>query len=223
MWSKQLAQYFSALEAPIVPTAYEVMNPYAEAETMAVVNEFLNRFLNDDRQRVLLFGINPGRFGSGLTGISFTDPVRLKEVLEIKHAFELRPELSSQFIYEVIAAFGGPKRFYHDFFISAVYPLGFLHQGKNINYYELEDWKSYMLNPIVSELNEHMKWPIRRDVAVCIGKGENYKFLSAMNKEHAWFDRIEVLPHPRWILQYRRREKQMHLDTYVALLESLRA
>jgi hypothetical protein len=78
-----------------------------------------------------------------------------------------------------------------------------------------------MIQPIVDELDAHMKWPVRRDVAVCIGKGENYKFLTALNKEHGWFDRIEVLPHPRWILQYRRREKTLHLDAYLKVLSEL--
>jgi hypothetical protein len=218
MWSTQLKQYFSALKAPDVPQQYEVMNPYAQPETMSIVDQFLSKYLHDDRKRVLLFGINPGRFGSGITGISFTDPIRLKETLGIDHPFEMRPELSSAFIYEAIEAFGGPARFYRDFFISAVYPLGFLHDGKNINYYELKDWKDYMIQPIVDELNTHMKWPIQRDVAVCIGKGENFKVLKALNKEHGWFDRIEVLPHPRWILQYRRREKMLHLDAYLKVL-----
>ncbi len=221
MWSEQLSKYFRQLTVPEVPPQYEVMNPYGDPETMSIVDRFLQGYMHDDRKRVLLFGINPGRFGSGITGISFTDPVRLQSSLGIDHDFELRPELSSAFIYEVIEAFGGPKQFYQHFFISAVYPLGFLHEGKNINYYELKDWKEYMLEPIVNEINEHMKWPVCTDVAVCIGKGENYKFLKALNKENGWFDRIEVLPHPRWILQYRRKEKDVHLDAYLRLLSAL--
>ena len=80
------------------------MNPYQQDETMQVVNAFLGKYYDDTEPRTLLFGINPGRFGSGITGISFTDPVRLKEVLGIDHSFDLRPELSSQFIYQVIEA-----------------------------------------------------------------------------------------------------------------------
>lgn len=188
---------------------------------MKVVQSFLEGYLQDNHQRTVLFGINPGRFGSGVTGISFTDPVRLKEVLGIDHSFDMRPELSSQFIYEVIESYGGPQKFYQSFFISAVYPLGFLKDGKNINYYELENWRDYMEEPIVKELEQHMDWNVNRDVCVCIGKGRNYKELKRLNETHQWFNRIEVLPHPRWILQYRLREKEMHLNHYLQTLDDL--
>ena len=73
-----------------------------------------NSFRNPSSRRGRLFV--SGRFGSGLTGISFTDPQRLKNVLNIDHSFDMRPELSSEFIYEVIEAFGTPKDFFSSFF-----------------------------------------------------------------------------------------------------------
>ena len=50
-------------------------------------------------QRHLLLGINPGRFGGGVTGIPFTDPIRLQNVCGIENNFEKKQELSSVFIY----------------------------------------------------------------------------------------------------------------------------
>ncbi|MEX2595362.1 MAG: uracil-DNA glycosylase family protein [Salibacteraceae bacterium] len=198
------------------------MNPYTNPETMKVVELFLDKFYRDHNVRTMLFGINPGRFGSGITGISFTDPVRLKSKLDIEHSFDSRPELSSEFIYKVIDAFGGTEVFFSRFFISAVFPLGFLHEGKNINYYEFKNWKAIMQQPIIDELNAHMQWNVNRDVAICIGRGLNFKVLEALNKEHGWFNKIISLPHPRWILQYRRKEEVVHLNTYCRILsESL--
>jgi len=218
-WSAQLSRYYHDLKKPIIPEWYECMNPYEHKETMTIVDEFLTKYYSDDKPRTLIFGINPGRFGSGITGISFTDPVRLKEKLKIKHPFEMRPELSSEFIYEVISAYGGPKKFFSNFFISAVYPLGFLHEGKNINYYELDKWKSYMLDFIVDELNAHAKWPINREKCICIGQGENFKVLKELNDEHKWFDKVVALPHPRWVLQYRRKEKEEYITAYLDALK----
>ena len=120
-WSDSLYTYFESLEVPNVPSQYDVMNPYQQVETMQVVKSFLTKYYDDEKERTLLFGINPGRFGSGVTGISFTDPVRLKSVLNIEHDFDMRAELSSQFIFEVIEAYGA-NPFFQNFFISAVYP-----------------------------------------------------------------------------------------------------
>ncbi|MBT3647215.1 MAG: DUF4918 family protein [Flavobacteriales bacterium] len=220
-WSDSLYTYFESLEVPNVPSQYDVMNPYQQVETMQVVKSFLTKYYDDEKERTLLFGINPGRFGSGVTGISFTDPVRLKSVLNIEHDFDMRAELSSQFIFEVIEAYGA-NPFFQNFFISAVYPLGFLYRGKNINYYELEGWKDYMIPLIEKEIEQHLKWPVNRTACVCIGKGANWKFLKALNDKNGWFDEVKVLPHPRWILQYRRRFKDQYLDEYLQVLHEHR-
>ena len=89
--------------------------------------------------RISIFGINPGRFGAGLTGISFTDPIRLELVCGIKNDLKKKPEPSSRFVYKVIEAYGGVEKFYNDFYVTAVSPLGFTEDGNNLNYY---DYKS---------------------------------------------------------------------------------
>jgi hypothetical protein len=221
MWNQQLQNYYTNLQVPEIPNAYEVMNPYQYRKTMDVVKAFLDRYYNDSYPRHILFGINPGRFGSGVTGISFTDPIQLEHALGIPNDFDKRPELSSTFIYEVIHAYGGPEAFYSRFFISAVYPLGFLQDGININYYDLKNWRDYMIDHIINEINKQLEMNVHRDVAVCIGKGENYKILKALNESHHWFEKIEALPHPRWILQYRSSAKLQHVDAYLKLLNAI--
>ena len=214
-WSTTLSAYYQSLQKPIIPEWYECMNPYEHPETMPIVDAFLNKYYDDDRPRTLALGINPGRFGSGITGISFTDPINLKEKLKIPHDFEMRAEISSAFIYEVIDAYGGPEAFFHEYFISAVYPLGFLHEGKNINYYDLDKWRAYMLDPIIEQIERHLKWNVRRDRVICIGQGENLKVLTQLNNEFRWFEEVIGLPHPRWIMQYRRKQVNAFIQTYL--------
>lgn len=217
-WSETLVNYYENLETPELPEGVECMNPYREAEVKAIVRTYFQRYYGDSNKRTLLFGINPGRFGAGVTGISFTDPVILKERLGISHGLELRPELSAGFIHDMIDAFGGIEDFTAHFLITSVYPLGFLEDGKNINYYEIPGWRDALLPHIRSELKAHGGWNINRDVAICIGQGQNLKFFTELNKELGLFKRILTLPHPRWVMQYRTKLKGEFINEYVKTL-----
>ena len=63
-----------------LPDGISVMNPFRNnPRTMAVVSQFYRKFYTDNKERRLILGINPGRFGAGITGIPFTDTVRLRE------------------------------------------------------------------------------------------------------------------------------------------------
>ena len=109
-----------------LPEGISIMNPYRDSrEVMQVVSQFYNKFYNDSASRNLILGINPGRFGAGVTGIPFTDSKRLAEKCGLHIPGLNTFETSSVFIYEMIDAFGGPEKFYGKFFISAVCPLGF--------------------------------------------------------------------------------------------------
>ena len=63
---------------------------------------FYRKFYNDTHRRIFIFGINPGRFGGGVTGIPFTDPIRLENECGIKNDFRKIAELSSSFVYQVV-------------------------------------------------------------------------------------------------------------------------
>jgi hypothetical protein len=56
---------------------------------------------------------------------------------------------------------------------------------------------------IVSFLEEQLTWNVKTDVAYCLGKGKNLKFLQKLNKEYQFFGAIKPVPHPRWVMQYR--------------------
>ena len=107
-FSKQVLSYHFSLTADIeLPQGIEWLLPYSDEETRKCMSLFYNQFYNDRHSRTFILGINPGRFGAGLTGVPFTDPIRLKQ-LGIENSFPAKPELSSVFVYEMIAACGGP-------------------------------------------------------------------------------------------------------------------
>src|ERR1700748_3079447 len=85
-----------------------IMNPYLEPTAWSLASQFYKKFYGDADRRAYIFGINPGRFGAGVTGVPFTDPIRLAEKCGIANGFQKRGELSSEFVYAVIDAFGGP-------------------------------------------------------------------------------------------------------------------
>ena len=213
-----MRRFYASLEKPRVPAGVHVMNPYADARAMRCTTAFLDAFYRDNNPRTLIFGINPGRFGAGITGITFTDPVALADFCGIPNHLPRRRELSSVFIYDVIAAMGGPRAFYARFMLTAICPLGFTRKAVNLNYYDVPSLKRAVTPFIVSSIARHIGIGGRRDRAVVLGNGQNARYLNALNDEHGFFHRIDALEHPRFILQYRRKRVQEYVAKYVAVL-----
>lgn len=213
----------------ILPSGISIMNPFHEnSEVFLLIAEFYRKYYSDTRPRHMILGINPGRFGAGVTGIPFTDTVRLKEKcgLEI-HGFKTY-ETSSVFIYEMIERYGGPEKFYSDFFISAVSPLGFTKTGingkeKNYNYYDSKEMIHAISSFVIESILKQLEFGINRDICFCLGTGKNMKFLSDLNSKYSFFERIEPLEHPRFIMQYRSRQKDRYIDEYIKKLSSVKA
>lgn len=206
-----------------LPDDIGVMNPFLQPETMAVNEAFYRKYYNDNRRRIFLMGINPGRHGAGVTGVCFTDGLRMERDLGIPNPFpKNQTELSASFIFDVIKAYGGPERFYGDFYVTAVCPLGFVRHGRNLNYYDdkmlLAQLKPYM----AQKLQEQIAVGGAQDIAICIGEGENYKHLQKLNATYHFFERIEPLPHPRFVMQYRLRRKEQFIKQYTELLGQCR-
>jgi len=192
-----------------------VLDVHKDEAVQQACKTFYHKYYNDNNARLLMLGINPGRFGGGVTGIPFTDPVRLLGECGIENDFTKKQELSSVFMYEMIQAFGGPQAFYNKVYISSISPLGFVKDGKNLNYYDDAALKK-MIEPFVIDcIEKQLAWGIKRDVCFCIGEGENLKYLTALNDKHQWFGRIQSLPHPRFIMQYKLKQKEYYVDEYV--------
>jgi len=179
---------------------------------MAIAETFYRRYYSDNGRRIFILGINPGRFGSGITGIAFTDPIRLYEVLNIGHPFALKQELSSVFVFELIRHFGGLEKFYSAFYMNSVCPLGFTRAGRNLNYYDDHLLCGFLKPFLVRMIRSQVEFGLSRKTAFCLGEGKNFKFLSKLNQEEKFFDKILPLPHPRYIMQYKRRHLHEYLD-----------
>ena len=221
MLSDQIIRFYNELTPPQnLPKDIEVLFPQEKEEVKKIIEIFYIKYFNDNNPRRLLFGINPGRFGSGTTGINFTAPKQLKEFCGIDHPFKQQSELSAEFIYEVIEQYGGPQKFYYDYFSTAVCPLGFVKHGKNMNYYDDKNLQASLKPFIVDSIQKQMAFA-KNDHCICVGGEKNFRFFLELNKEYNFFKEIIPLPHPRFIMQYRRKKKQFYIDQYLLTLMAL--
>jgi hypothetical protein len=219
-WAKHLLSFYKNLQPPKdLPNDIEWLYPQQQEGVMDIVSEFLNKYYADDAPRKLFLGVNPGRFGAGVTGVNFTAPKQLKEYCGISHLFKNQTELSAEFIYEMILAYGSVQKFYRHFFIGSVCPLGFVQHGKNINYYDDKELIRTVQPFIIQSIDDLTSYRVDRSVCFCIGGEKNYKYLSSLNERHQWFDKIIALPHPRFIMQYRRKQKEQFIEQYLQAIK----
>ena len=215
-FADKAVKYFLYLRKPSgLAKNIEVMNPYKSKNVQQVVKDFYHKYFNDNNQRLYIFGINPGRFGGGLTGIAFTDPVVLKETCGIENDLGNQKELSSKFIYRMIEKHGGVKKFYSNFFISALYPLALIKDGKNHNYYETNELALVFRNEIIKSVKVQIEFGARRDFVIILGK-KNADYFSELNNEFRFFNKIIVLEHPRYIMQYRLKKIDQYISKYLS-------
>lgn len=190
------------------------MNPFKDKATHLLASRFYRKYYDDKLPRTFIFGINPGRHGAGLTGIPFTDPIKLKSICAIDNPFPEKAELSADFIYMMIKTYGGVTKFYEKFYITSVCPLGFTRKGKNLNYYDDKKLQGKVGLFITSSIKSQLQFGANRKICFCLGEGRNYKYLSGLNSEHQFFETIIPLPHPRFIMQYRRKRLGEYVELY---------
>ncbi|QEC68397.1 DUF4918 family protein [Panacibacter ginsenosidivorans] len=215
-FAENILDFLFDLELPFkLPNKIEVLDAHKLPEVHAACKIFYEKFYTDHNERYLLIGINPGRFGGGVTGIPFTDPVRLQNDCGIENNFQKKQELSSVFIYDMINAYGGTQKFYSKFYISAVSPLGFVRAGKNLNYYDDKVLQQRIEPFVIDCMEKQIVFGIKRNICFCIGEGENFKYLKKLNEKHAWFDEIKALSHPRFVMQYKLKTKDLYIQQYI--------
>ncbi len=221
-FADNILNFLFHLQLPFkLPKDVEVLDAHQRKDVQEACISFYKEYYNDDNKRHVLIGINPGRFGGGVTGIPFTDPIRLENVCDIENDFQKKQELSSVFIYDMIEAFGGADIFYKQFYFSAMSPLGFVKHGKNLNYYDDKNLLEKIQPFIIDCMNKQIEFGLKTDVCFCIGEGENFKYLKKLNDQHKWFERIETVPHPRFIMQYRLKRKVEFIQMYVEKLSNV--
>ena len=217
--ARQLIHFYQQLTPPTVPNGIRILHPQPDSQVMDIVKHFFEKYYNDNCQRKLMLGINPGRFGAGITGVNFTAPRQLKENCGIDHPWGNTTELSAEFIYEMITQYGGPEKFYSNYFIGAVSPLGFIKDGKNINYYDDKKLQMTVTPFIIETIQQQIQMGFATDTCICIGGEKNYKFLVSINEQQGFFKKIIPLPHPRFIMQYRRKRKQEYVNEWLDALQ----
>jgi hypothetical protein len=206
----------------VLPAGISIMNPFREDEKIIPVSSaFYKKFYDDTNTRHLILGINPGRFGGGVTGVPFTDSKRLKNECGISYPGKETHEPSSVFVYDVIKAYGGPEAFYQKFYINSICPLGFTATGKNgkevnYNYYDSRELTQAVLDFIIQSIRQQITFGINTDVCFCFGTGKNEKFLRQLNTEQKFFKSIVALEHPRFVMQYKARTKEAYINKYLA-------
>lgn len=204
-----------------LPDRIRILNPFKENEnTISFSSAFYKKYYNDNNPRYVIFGINPGRFGAGLTGIPFTDPKRLQTNCNINYNGVLAHESSSAFMYEVIKAYGGEEEFYKKFYLTNICPLGFTSMSRdgksvNCNYFDSKELIQSIFNFIVKSIQKQIAFGIKTDICFCIGVGDNEPFLQTINKEFGLFKNIIALEHPRYIMQFKSKTKQEYINRYI--------
>lgn len=206
-----------------LPTGFQVMNPFLDnPETFSVMTAFYKKFYNDHKQRNFIIGINPSRHGAGVTGVPFTDTKRLETVCGIEMKSAHTHEISSVFLYDMIEAFGGVEKFYSKFYINSPFPLAITRQTKNgiflnANYYDDKDLFQTVKPFMVQSLKDHISLGLDTSEVFILGK-KNAAFIEKINREEKFFDKMTVLEHPRYIQQYKSKEKQLYIDKYLIAL-----
>ncbi|MDL2283606.1 DUF4918 family protein [Oxalobacter sp. OttesenSCG-928-P03] len=234
MKSKTLAERIIDFNASlyfdgVLPEGIHVMNPFLEnPSALAASSAFYRKYYADNSPRHVIVGINPGRFGAGLTGVPFTDPKRLVERCGITgYEGMITHEPSSVFMYEMIRQYGGEAAFYGDFYITSFCPLGFTRAGRtgrevNFNYYDSKPLYAAVKGFMVESLRRQLDFGFSGDTGFVLGTGKNVEYLSRANDESGFFKKLIALEHPRYIMQYKARRIQEYVDKYLDAFSSVK-
>lgn len=208
----------------LLPEGFQVMNPYLDnPETLAVMEEFYNKYYKDNLPRRFIVGINPSRHGAGVTGVPFTDTKRLKNACGIEMKTAHTHEVSSVYMYDMIDAYGGPMDFYKKFYINSPFPLAIVRHVKagkwvNANYYDDPKLFEMVKGFMVESLKDHIRNGLDVSEVFVLGK-KNAQFIQKLNEEAGLFGSIVVLEHPRYIQQYKSKDKQFYINKYLEAFE----
>jgi hypothetical protein len=64
---------------------------------------------------------------------------------------------------------------------------------------------------------------VNTEICFCFGTGKNEKFLRKINGENNFFEKILALEHPRFIIQYKNKEKDFYIAKYLKAFEMARS
>ena len=208
-----------------LPEGFAVLNPYLDnPETLQVMTSFYDKYYNDQAPRKFIIGINPSRHGAGVTGVPFTDTKHLENDCGIPMLSARTHEVSSVFVYDMIAQYGGVSAFYKDYYINSPFPLAIVRkntQGNwlNANYYDDPELFALTRSYMIETLQKHIALGLDTNKVFVLGK-KNATYLDKLNQEANLFQEMVVLEHPRYIEQYKSKEKQLYIDKFITLLKT---
>ena len=128
-------------------------------------------------------------------------------------------------MYDMIQEFGGASAFYKQFYINSPFPLAIVRKTKegnwlNANYYDDSNLFEMVKDFMILTLRNHISLGLDTSEVYVLGK-KNALFIQKLNKEAHLFDHLKVLEHPRYIQQYKSKEKQLYIDKYILTLNKI--
>ena len=229
-FSQQVLQFNNNLSriSLNLPNGFKIINPFngeSKEEIKKITTSFYSKFYNDSHKRRMILGSSPARRGTAVTGVPYEDAQHLQAETGIFiDNFHINKS-SSNFLYEVIEKYGGCEKFYNDFYMNFICPLGIVRINSkgnevNCNYYENKRVQDTLYSFIINSIKEQLNFNIDTSICYCIGSGENYKFLSKINEQYDFFQSIIPLEHPRFIMQYNSVNKDLFIKKYLNALNS---
>jgi hypothetical protein len=217
LFKDHVIEFYKNFEKPDgLPKNVVIHNPFEDAARREAIEAFYEKFFADTQVRVHILGINPSKLTSTSTGVNYTDGFALASYCGIDNQFSKSRELTSDFFYRVVQAMGGAGQFYERIFAWAMMPLSITNNGNYTNYYDLIE------NIGVEEIvRKNISWISKlpsTGKAVILGSGENMKYFQSLEGSPFGYNEVIYLPHPRWILQYNRKNIDKYLKMYIDAL-----
>ena len=211
-----------------LPKGFKIINPFNGDENElvnSVTKTFYKKFYNDRNKRRLILGSSPARRGTAVTGVPFEDAVHLQKITGILIDKFYVNKSSSGFLYDVMEKYGGCKKFYSDFYMNFVCPVGIVKINSkgnwvNCNYYDSKEIQEALYPLIIYSIKTQINFGIDTSVCYCIGSGENYNFMSKINDKYHFFEKIIPLEHPRFVMQYNLKRKDEFSLKYLNALRN---
>lgn len=213
-----------------LPAGFKIINPFNgenKEQVKEITTKFYNKYYNDNKLRKLILGSSPARRGTAVTGVPYEDVSHLQKTTGIHIDNFYINKSSSNFLYDVIDNYGGCEKFYSDFYMNFVCPLGIAKINSkgneiNCNYYESKKLQELLYSFILDSIKTQINFGIDTSVCYCIGSGENYLFLSKLNDKYHLFKSIVPLEHPRFIMQYNSKRKDEFMQKYLEVFNKIK-
>jgi hypothetical protein len=173
------------------------------------ISAFWQKFYGDAIPRIMICGINPGRHGAGKTGVPFLDFMSLSKIIPGIERQDI--EKSASFFFEAVRSFG-VESFFRTFYVSNFSSVGYIREGKNLNYYDLPQ-------PALKIVERNFLEEIKTVNPTHIVSLSAAVHASVRKLLPANIDCSLRLPHPAWVATYRANEKNQWLSRYREVLE----